>query len=35
MHSFQSNAGVIKCGAVSFNPFKSLKNDKCQSCQFP
>ena len=27
--------GPINRGAVWFNSFKSLKNDKCQSCQFP
>jgi len=27
--------GPIYRGAVWFNSFKSLKNDKCQCCQFP
>ena len=35
MHWFRSNFCVIKRGVVWFNSFKSLKNDKCQSCQFP
>jgi len=30
-----SNSWVTKRGAASFNSFKSLKKDKCQSCQFP
>jgi len=34
MHWFRSNSWVIKRGAVWFKSCKSLKNDKCQSCQF-
>ena len=35
LHWFRSKPWVIKCGTVWFNSFKSLKNDKCQSCQVP
>jgi len=33
MHWLRSNSWVIKHGAIWFYSCKSLKNDKCQSCQ--